>query len=154
MLLQSFILFHLPLPVYLRHQFWIKTPKPKGEQAGSLLKYDYQKLQWLYRHDATVNGSLPNLVRTSNRPVSKSRQPPHSRTSYTKKLWPRLSSGDWKLLLDSKFGSWCKDPAVVDNLGNKINCVNFRLVRQDLFNWTMNAKRMKTKDCSEAVPAF
>ena len=49
---------------------------------------------------------------------------------------------------------WCMDLAYVDELAKEINGVKYLLVRQDLFDRTVNAKRMKTKDAQETVKAF
>ena len=49
---------------------------------------------------------------------------------------------------------WCMDLAHVDKLAKQDNGVTFLLVRQDLFDRTVNAKGMKTKDSPETVKAF
>ena len=49
---------------------------------------------------------------------------------------------------------WCIDLADVDKLAKGINGVKYLLVRQDLFDRTVNAKGMKTKDAQETVKAF
>ena len=49
---------------------------------------------------------------------------------------------------------WCLDLAYVDNLAKENNGVKYLLVRQDLFDRTVNAKEMKTKDSQETVKAF
>ena len=46
------------------------------------------------------------------------------------------------------------DLAYVDKLANNNNGVKYLLVRQDLFDRTVDAKRMKTKDSKETVRAF
>ena len=46
------------------------------------------------------------------------------------------------------------DLAYVDKLAKEINGVKYFLVRQDLFNRTVNAKGTKTKDSQETVKAF
>ena len=48
----------------------------------------------------------------------------------------------------------CMDIAYVDNLGKEKNGVKYLLVRQDLFDRTVNAKGMKTKVSQETVKAF
>ena len=48
----------------------------------------------------------------------------------------------------------CKDLAYVDKLAKNNNGVKYLLVRQDLFDRTVDAKRMKTKDSKETVRAF
>ena len=49
---------------------------------------------------------------------------------------------------------WCMDLAYVDNLAKWKNCVKLLLIRQDLFDRTVNAKGMKTNDSQETVKAF
>ena len=46
---------------------------------------------------------------------------------------------------------WCMDLAYVDKLANDNKGVKYLLVRQDLFDRTVDAKRMKTKDSKETV---
>ena len=56
----------------------------------------------------------------------------------------------------ARFGNeiWCMDLVYVDKLTKKNNGVMYLLVRQDLFDRTVNAKGMKTKDSQETVKAF
>ena len=49
---------------------------------------------------------------------------------------------------------WCMDLAYVDKLAKDNNGVKYLLVRQDLFDRTVDAKRMKTKDSKETARAF
>ena len=49
---------------------------------------------------------------------------------------------------------WRMDIAYVDKLATENNGVKYLLVRQDLFDRTVNAKGMKTKDSRETVKAF
>ena len=49
---------------------------------------------------------------------------------------------------------WCMDLAYVDKLAKENKGVKFLLVRQDLFDRTVNAKGMKTKDFHETAKAF
>ena len=49
---------------------------------------------------------------------------------------------------------WWMDLAYVDKLAKENNGVKYLLVRQDLFERTVNAKGMKTKDSQETVKAF
>ena len=49
---------------------------------------------------------------------------------------------------------WCTDLAYVDKLAKDNNGVKYLLVHQDLFDRTVDAKGMKTKDSKETVPAF
>ena len=49
---------------------------------------------------------------------------------------------------------WCMDLAFVDKLATENNSVKYLLVRQDLFDRTVKAKGMKSKDSQETVKAF
>ena len=76
----------------------------------------------------------------------------HSKRSYTKytRTFKRV-----RACARFKNGIWCMDLAYVDILGRKINGVNLVLVlREDMFDRTVFAKRMKTKDCNETIGAF
>ena len=46
------------------------------------------------------------------------------------------------------------DLAYVDKLAKEKNVVKYLLIRQDLFERTVNAKRKKTKDSQETVKNF
>ena len=48
----------------------------------------------------------------------------------------------------------CMDLAYTDNRAKDNNGVKYLLVRQDLFDRTVDAKGMKTKDSKETVCAF
>ena len=48
----------------------------------------------------------------------------------------------------------CMDLAYVVKLAKENNSVKLLLVRQDLFDRTVNAEGLKTKDCRETVTAF
>ena len=49
---------------------------------------------------------------------------------------------------------WCMDLAYFDKLSKDNNGVKYLLVRQKLFDRTVDAKGMKTKDSKETVRAF
>ena len=49
---------------------------------------------------------------------------------------------------------WCMDLAYVDRLAKDNYGVKYLLVRQDLFDTTVDSKGMKTKDSKEAVKTF
>ena len=49
---------------------------------------------------------------------------------------------------------WCMDLAYVDKLLKENNGVKYLLVRQDLFDRTVNVKGMKSKESQETVKAF
>ena len=129
-------------------------PKLKIEEAGSLSKYERQKLQKLYTQGAATYGSVGNLAKASRLPVLKVRQFLHSKASYTKSNWATRKIKRMRASARFKNEIWCMDLAYVDKLAKKNNGVKFLLVRQDLFDRTVNAKGMKTKHSQETVKAF
>ena len=53
-----------------------------------------------------------------------------------------------------KNGIWCMDLAYADKMSKDNNGVKYLLIRQDLFDRTVNAKGMKTKDSKETGKTF
>ena len=49
---------------------------------------------------------------------------------------------------------WCMDLAYIDKLARDDNGVKYLLVRQHLFDRTVDAKEMKTKNSKETVKTF
>ena len=129
-------------------------PKLKIEEAGSLSKYERQKLQRLYTQGAAVYGSVRNLSQASRLPVSKVRQFSNSKDSYTKFTLAARKFKRIKAFARFRSEIWCRDLAYVDKLAKENNGVKYLLVRQDLFDRTVNAKGMKTKDSQETVKSF
>ena len=129
-------------------------PKLKKEEAGSLSKYERQKLQRLYTQGAAAYGSVRNLAKASRLPVSKARQFLHSKDSYTKFTLAARKFKRMRAFARFRNEIWCMDLAYVDKLAKENNGVKYLLVRQDLFDRTVNAKGMKTKDSQETVKAF
>ena len=129
-------------------------PKLKTEEAGSLSKSQRQKLQRLYTQGGDAYGSVRNLVKASNLPVSKVIQFLHSKPSYTSFTLATRKFKRMKAFARFKNEIWCMDLAYVDKLAKDINGVKYILVRQDLFDRTVDAKGMKSKDSEEIVRAF
>ena len=129
-------------------------PKLKIEEAGSLSKYERQKLQRLYTQGAAAHGSVHNLAKASRLPVSKVRQFLHSKASYAKFTLAARKFKRMRAFARFRNEIWCMDLAYVDNLAKENNGLKYLLVRQDLFDRTVNAKGMKTKDSQETVKAF
>ena len=121
-------------------------PKLKREEAGSLSKSERQKLQKLYTQGGAAYGSVRNLVKTSNLSVSKVRQVLHSKPSYTKLTLATRKIKRMKAFARFKNEIWGVDLAYVDKLANYNNGVKYLLVHQDLFDRTVDAKGIKTKD--------
>ena len=128
--------------------------KLKTEEAGSLSKYERQKLQTLYTQGAAAYGSVRNLAKASRLPVSKVTQFLHSKASYTKFTLASQKFKRMRAFARFRNEIWCMNLAYVDKLAKENNGVKFLLVRQDLFDRTVNAKGMKTKVSQETVKAF
>ena len=129
-------------------------PKLKKEEAGSLSKYERQKLQRLYTKGAAAYGSVRNVAKASRLPASKIRQFLHSNDLYTEFTLAARKFKRMKAFARFRNEIWCMDLAYVDKLAKKNNSVKYLLVRQDLFVRTVNAKGMKTKESQETVKAF
>ena len=120
-------------------------PKLKIEEAGSLSKYERQKLQKLYTQGAAAYGSVHNLAKASRLPVSKVRQFLHSKASYTKFTLAARKFKRMRAFARFRNEIWCMDLAYVDKLAEENNGVKYLLVRQDLFDRAVNAKGRKKK---------
>ena len=131
-----------------------QRPKLKKEEAGSLSKSERQKLQRLYAQDGAAYGSVRNLVKDSNLSVSKVRQFLRSKPSHTKLILATCKFKRMKAMARFRNEIWCMDLAYVDKLAKGNNGVKYLLVRQDLFDRTVDAKGMKTKDSRETSRTF
>ena len=149
-----FTLLYLTPLVNIRLWLWIRMPKLKREEAGSLSKSECQKLQRLYTQNGAAYGSVRNLVKAINLSVSKVRQFLHSKPSVTKFTLTTHKFKRMKTFARFKNEVCCMDLAYVDRVAKDNNGVKYILVRQDLFNRTVDAKGMKTKDSKKTVPAF
>ena len=129
-------------------------PKLKKEEARSLSKFERQKMQRLYTQGAAAYGSVRNLAKASRLPVSKVRQFLLSNASYTKFTLAARKFKRMRALARFKNEIWCIDLAYVDKLAKEINGVKYLLVRQDMFDRTVNARGRQTKDSQETVKDF
>ena len=129
-------------------------PTLKIEEAGYLSKYERQKLRRLYTQGAAAYGSVRNLSKASRLPVSKVRQFLHSKDSYTKFTLAARKFKRMRAFARFRNEIWCMDLAYVGKLAKENNGVKYLLVRQDLFDRTVNAIGMKTKDPQENVKAL
>ena len=124
------------------------------EEANCFSESEFQKLQRLHTQGGAAYVSVPNLVEAGNLSVPKVRPFLHSKASYTKFTLATRKFKQTKAF--SRFNNeiWCFDLENVDKLVKNNNGVKYLLVRQDLFDRTVGARRMKTKDSKEAVRAF
>ena len=97
---------------------------------------------------------MRNLVKASNLSVSKVRQFLRSKPAYTKITFATRKFRRMKAFARFKNEICCVDLAYVDKLAKDNNGVKYLLVRQDLFDRTVDAKGMKSKDSEETVRAF
>ena len=128
--------------------------KLKREEAGSLSKSEHQKLQRLYTEGGAAYGSVRNLAEASNLSVSKVRQFLHSKPSNTKFTLATRKFKRMKAFAGFKNEIWCMDFEYVDKIAKDNNGVKYLPVRQDLFDRTVDAKGMKSKDYKETIRAF
>ena len=82
------------------------------------------------------------------------RQSSHSNPSYTKFTLATRKFMKLKGFARFKNEIWCVDRAHANKLSKDTSDVKYLLVRQDLFDRTVDAKRMKTKDSKETVRAL
>ena len=129
----------------------MKIPKPKRGKAGSNSKAERHKLQRLYTQDSSANGYLRNLVKAGNLPVPKVKQFLHTKPSYTKFIFTTREFKRLKAFARFKKEIWCMDLPYVDKLANNNNGVKYLLVREDLFERTVDARGTKTKDSKGKV---
>ena len=105
-------------------------PKPNKEEAGSLSKYDRQKLQRLYTQGVAAYGSVRNLAKACRLPVSKVGHFLHSKDSYTKFFLAARKFKRMRAFARLRNEIWCMDLAYVDKLAKENNGVKYLLVRQ------------------------
>ena len=98
--------------------------------------------------------SLRILVKTSNLPVSKVRPFSQSKLSYPKLTLATRKIKGMKAITRFKNEIWCRDLAYVDKLPTDSNGVKCLLVRQNLFDRTVESKGLKTKDSKEMFRLF
>ena len=78
----------------------------------------------------------------------------HSQPSYTKFNLATRKFKRMKAFARFENGIWCMDMAYVDQLAKDNKGVKYLLVRLDLFDRTVDAKGMKSKDAKGTVRAF
>ena len=129
-------------------------PRVKKEGLGSLSKSERQKLRRLYTQGFAAYGSVRNLAKAAKLSPSKVREFSHSKNSYTR--FTQATRKFKRLRAFARFRNeiWCMDLAYVDKLAKDNNGLKYLLVRQDLFDRTVDAKGMKTKDSKETIKTF
>ena len=129
-------------------------PKKRREGAGFLSRSEKQKLQKFYSEGPAAYGSVKNLTKASRLPVSKVQYFLHPKSSYTRFNQATRKFRRMRAFARFKNEIWCMDLAFVDKLAKDNNGVKYLLVRQDMFDRTVDAKGMKTKDSKETGKIF
>ena len=129
-------------------------PKLKRVDGGSLSKSERHKLQRMYTLGGAAYGSVRNLVKASNLSVSQVGQFLHSKPSYTKSALATRKFNRMKAFARFKNEFWSMELVYVDKIAKDINGVKYLLVHQDLFDRTVDAKGMKTKDSKKKFVHF
>ena len=126
-------------------------PRLKKDGLGSLSKSERQKLQRLYTQGFAAYVSVRNLAKAAKLSPLKVREFLHSKTSYTRFTQATRKFKRMRAFARYKNEIWCMD---VDKLAKDKICVKYLQVRQHLFDSTVDAKGMKTKDSKETVKTF
>ena len=131
--------------------------KSKERAAWILFKnWTKKKLQRLYTQGFAAYGLVLReiLAKATKLSPSKVREFLHSKTSYTR--FPQATRKFKRIRAFARFKDeiWCMDLANVDILAKDNNGVKYLIVRQGLFDRTVDAKGKKTKDFEEAVKTF
>ena len=121
---------------------------------GSLSKSERQKLQRIQTQGFAAYGSVRNLAEAAKRSPSKVREFLHSKTSYTTFTQATRKFKRMRAFARFKIEIWCMDLAYVDKFSKDNNGVKYLLVRQDLFDRTVDAQGMKTRYSKETVKPF
>ena len=129
-------------------------PRVKKEGFGSLSKSERQKLQRFYTQGFATYCSVRNLAKAAKLSPSKVKEFLHSKTSHTRFTQATRKFRRIRAFARFKNEIWCMDLAYVDKLAKNNNGVKYLLVRQDLFDRTVDTKGMKTKDSKVKVKTF
>ena len=124
------------------------------EEAGYLSKYEHRKLQRLYTQGAAAYGSVRNLAKLADYQYQRSDRFYIQKLLVQNLLWQHKKFKRMRVFARFRKEIWCMDLAYFDKLAKEENGVKCLLVRQDLFDRTVSARGMKTKDSQETVKAF
>ena len=126
----------------------------KKEELGSFSKSERQKLQRLHTQGFAAYGSVRKLAKAAKLSPSKVKELLHSKSSYIKFTQARRQFKRMRAFAKFKDENWCMDLAYVKKVAGDNNGVKFLLFRQDLFDRTVDAKEIKTKDSKETIETF
>ena len=121
-------------------------PRVVKEELGSLSKSERKKLQILYTQGFAAYGSVRNLAKAAKLSPSNVREFLQSKTSFTSLTQATRKFKRMRAFARFRNEIWCMDLAAVDKLVKENNGVKYLLVRQGLFDRTVDANGTKTKD--------
>ena len=147
-------LHYLTRPASLPTLLSTVMPKVKKEELGSLSKSEQQKLQRFYTQGLAAYGSVRILAKAAKLSSSKVREFLHSKSSYTRFTQTTRKFKRMRAFARFKSEICCMDLAYVDKVSKDKNGVKYLLGRQDLFDRTVDAKGMNTKNSKETVKIF
>ena len=128
----------------------ILNQNAKAKARGSWVPFKI----WTSEAAETVHTGWCCILQASNLSVSNMRQFFHSKLSETKFSLATREFKRMKAFARFKNENWCMVFAYVDIQTEDNNGVKYLLVRQELFDRTVDAKGMKTKDSKETARAF
>ena len=111
-------------------------------------------MERLYTQVFAAYGSVRNLAKAEKLSPSKVRDFVQSKTSYIMFTQATRKFKRMRAFARLKSEIWCMDLAYVDNVAKNNKGVKYLLVRQDLFDRTVDTKGMKTKDSKETAKTF
>ena len=128
----------------------------KGKERGAWIvsKTERQKLQRLYTQRFAAYGSVRNLAKAAKLSPLNVREILHSKTSNTRFTQAKRKYKKMRAFARFQNEIWCMDLAYVNKMPKDNIGVKYLLVRQDLFDRTVDAKGMKTKDSKETAKTF
>ena len=129
-------------------------PQKKRERAGFFSKSEKQQLQKSYSEGSAAYGSVKNLTKASKRPVSKVQYFLHSKSSCRRLYQATRQFRRMEAFTRFKNEIWCMYLAFVDKLAEYNNGVKYLLVRQNMFDRTVDAKGLKQKKSKQTVKIF
>ena len=135
----------------------ILNQNAKAEERGNWVLFEnlnVRNCKGCTQRVVLLMGPCSNLVKANNLSVSKVRQFLHSKPSYKKFTLATRKFKRRKAFARFENEICCLDLAYVEKMAKDNNGVKYLMIRQDLFDRTVDGKGMKTKDSKETVKTF
>ena len=120
-------------------------PNRQKEEIGCLSKFERQKLHRFRMQGFAANALVHNLARAAKFSPARVRNFSKSKSTYTKFTQLKRKFKRMRDFAMFKNEIWCMDSAYIDKLAGDKNGVKYLVVRQDLFDGTVDAKRNEDK---------